>query len=221
MKKVAADVAGEFQRRPLRRRHIPVATQTISTTRHAQAILAIAILAQAVGCASFSERPAMPGYPGPAQPAEVRLVGTQRSLLQIGDEWRDNPWSSTFLLDEATAAIWKSGWVRRSVRRSSNEDPPTIELNVVELQGAGPGLLSALTAFVIPGIIDHRIDIEMNLSRSDAPRRSCFRSVEMRTWYQTVLIFAYPLRSPTYGRVKATEALALACLAQLLEEAHV
>jgi hypothetical protein len=168
-----------------------------------------------LGCASFSDRPAPPDWTGPANPISASLTTSGSSLLQIGrDDWKEMP--QTSLPKVAADAIWNSGWV---VRTSSESDASTrLELKVTQYQGAGPGLFSLLTVFVIPGWIDHRINLELTSSTPLNITTRCSRSVQMRTWYQTLLIFAYPFRSPAYGRIKASEAMALDCLAEVLGE---
>ena len=166
------------------------------------------------GCASFSERPAFPEYAGPPMPQAVQLVVSGKNLLQMGrDDWMEMPFSDG-LAGVAADAIWNSGWVREA---TASDSVTEIRVYVVNYQGSGPGLLPTITAFLIPGLIDHRIDIEVKLMRAGGTTKHCIRSVETRTWYQTFLLFAYPFRSPAYGRIKSTEALALACLAELLD----
>ena len=180
------------------------------------ASLSISSLVLAVGCASFSERPAPPQYKGPSQQVILRLTTDERARLQVGrDEWIDMPFTAD-LASSASQAIWRSGWVRPTQSGSST---PQLTLHILEEQSQGPGLLPMLTVFVIPGVVDHRVTLDAAFSVSDGSTLQCSRAVEMRTWYQTALIFVYPFRSPAHGRLKATEALALQCLSELLQRA--
>jgi hypothetical protein len=98
------------------------------------------------------------------------------------------------------------------------EDEPAREfrLHVAEYQGRGPALLSLATAFLIPDAVDHRIELELILPSLEGRDSRCARAAQVRTWYQTFLLLVYPFKSPAYNRIKSTEALALACLAELL-----
>ena len=178
------------------------------------ATLALSTLFLASACASFSDLPALPKYDGPTSPLDVQLSADDEAHLEIArDDWRDMP-TTGGLSVSATQAIWNSGWVTPSASSDLR-----LNVRVVSYQSQGPGLLSILTAFVVPGIIDHRVLLDATLFASTGSELRCSRVVEMRTWYQTLLIFVYPFRSPAYGRMKATEMLALQCLSDLLQRA--
>lgn len=176
-----------------------------------------AAVAALVGCASFSERPALPEYTGPSHPVDALLSVSGSSQLQLtGDRWTEMPASS--LPEVAKNAIWNSGWIRSA---SDSSAAIRMELDVSQYQSSGPGLIPLLTAFVIPGVIDHRINLVLRATSATQKKVACSRSIQCRTWYQTFLIFVYPFRSPAWGRFKSTEALALGCLAEVLEELDV
>src|SRR5258706_11412448 len=166
------------------------------------------------GCASFSDLPPRPTYslPSGATPLSIHLTTKQKAFLQVGREWIDLP--TTGLVDVASDAVRDSGWVRAA---PSSDVAPTLEIELIEYQSEGPGLLVLLTGFVLPGAVDHHLELKLTLSASPGAESTCSRSADMRTWYQTFLIFVYPFRSSGYRRIKATEALALQCLADLLE----
>jgi hypothetical protein len=163
-------------------------------------------------CASFSDLPPRPTYSSLA-PLSVHLTTTQKAFLRAGREWID--FASSGLADSAVDAIRESGWVRVA---PDDELAPTLELDFAEYQDNGLGLLSLLTAFVVPGTVDHHIALKLSLHDSSEPKSTCSRSADSRTWYQTLLVFVYPFRSPAYERMQASEALALECLAELLEQ---
>ena len=169
-----------------------------------------------VGCyASFSERPRFPDYSGPSKPLTAVVSTFERDLLYLHPErWVEMP-DFGFLVGAASDAIARSGWV---LEVAEDERLPELWVSVVHYQGPGPGLLSVLSAFVIPGVTDHRIDVEVGVRHPDGRLRKCDRSVETRTWHQTLLIFAYPFRPPSHGKAKSVEALALSCLAEILQE---
>jgi len=165
-------------------------------------------------CASFSDLPPRPTHSPPERATElgVHLTTVQKGFLQVGREWIE--FAPSGLVDTAADAIRDSGWVQVALE---SETAPTLEVELSEYQGAGPGLLVFLTAFVIPGTVDHHLALKLSLSDSPGAKSTCTRSADTRTWYQTFLVFVYPFRSPAYERMKATEALALQCLAELLE----
>ena len=181
--------------------------------------LVIVGLAAAPGCmASFSERPPLPEYPGPGAPVDVHLQAFGKSFLYVGgmhgDEFMEAPLGGS-LAGSASRAILDSGWIR-AVGKPEYDTLLTVQ--VADYQGPGPGLLQLATAFLIPGVMDRRIDVRVELARAGQVARSCTQSTVVRTWYQTFLIFVYPFRSPTWNCMKSTEALALRCLADVLEQ---
>jgi hypothetical protein len=175
-------------------------------------VLCVAVLAS--GCmATFSERPPLPSYAGPSSPMAVRLESSGEDFLYLTRDKRIEAPFSTSLAGVAAEAISRSGWVRVT---PGSESSASLSVHVINSQGPGPGLLPTLTAFLIPGVVDHQIDVRVRLSRSDASYRDCEGSVVIRTWYQTFFLFLYPFRSPAYNRMKSAEALALSCVAELL-----
>ena len=184
--------------------------------RRVSLIVALFGLAFLSGCmASFSERPAFPTYSGPPTPLPVRLQASGKDFLHLPpDQWMEAPISSS-LANVASDAIFRSGWVQAA---AESDGVTELGVYVAHYQGSGPGLLSTLTAFLIPGIVDHRIDVKVRLVRPGHVPRECVRSTETRTWYQTFLLFVYPFRSPAYGRIRSSEALALSCVAELLQQ---
>lgn len=171
---------------------------------------AIGFLALLSGCASFSERPVAPSLPAHPAPLAIELEAVEEAHLDVGGRWIDRPLEG--LVAPAAEAIWRSGLVR-----APREDEPAarLALRVRLHQSAGPGLLPLLTAFAIPGVIDHHVAVELELARPDGPSSTCRRSFDQRTWYQTLLVLVYPFRAPAYARSKACEAMALECLVAL------
>lgn len=148
-----------------------------------------------IGCfASFSERPPFPAYAGPSRAVPVVVSTSGESFLYLAPgEWINWPFSAN-LARAGEDAIWRSGWVVGTIDDGEVSD---LRLSVARYQGPGVGLLSVLTAYFIPGVVDIRIDVAVKLSRSAHGTRECSRSHELRVWYQTLLIFVYPFRSPT------------------------
>jgi hypothetical protein len=166
------------------------------------------------GCASFSDLPPRPTHspPSGATPPSVHLTTAEKAFLQAGRGWIE--FLPTGLAEVAADAIRDSEWVRVT---AESDGAPTLEMEMTEYQSDGPGLIVVLTGFVIPGMVDHHFDLKLSLSKSSDAKSTCTRAYDERTWYQTFLIFVYPFRSPAYKRMKAAEALALQCLAELLE----
>jgi hypothetical protein len=161
--------------------------------------------------ASFSETPTPPRFVPASVAPLVQIRSTDENLLEIGEgELVEAPFG-TGLGWFASDAIVSSGWV------ASTDDSAAADLrvHVVDLQRGGVGLLSLLTAYLIPGFVDHHIEVRVSLGRANGVAR-CVRSAELRVWYQTFLIIVYPFKSPNYARIKTTEALALGCLAEIL-----
>lgn len=179
--------------------------------RRAHMNFACALMLCEVGCASFTAPPLVPNHAPAQHPLEVTLRVSEASFLQVGpDEWID--WPSSGLAATTADAIWESGWVRHA----GGVYQARLTLSLRHYQGAGSGLLPLLTAFVIPGTIDHRLELDLTLDDSPADTVTCHRSADTRTWYQPILIVAYPFRSPGYGRMRIYQALALQCLAEVL-----
>jgi len=145
-------------------------------------------------------------------PVVVSTSGESFLYLAPG-EWINWPFSAN-LARAGEDAIWRSGWVVGTIDDGEVSD---LRLSVARYQGPGVGLLSVLTAYFIPGVVDIRIDVAVKLSRSAHGTRECSRSHELRVWYQTLLIFVYPFRSPTRGEIASVQALTLECLAEILE----
>jgi hypothetical protein len=171
------------------------------------------IAAVVSGCASFTEVPPIPSFAPPRSPLGVRIVAKDESYFQAGRRWIEV--IDFGLSKDAANTIRESGWVGVA---SDIGPAPTLVLKVTQYQGAGPALLVLLTGFVFPGPVDYHIDLKLELVEVDATRYTCARSADTRTWYQTFLILAYPFRSPAYRRMKTTDALALQCLAELLQQ---
>ncbi len=177
-------------------------------------LIAILISAAASGCmASFSDRPARPQFVAPSPPPGVQIRSSSEHLLNSYGELVEMPFD-TELDWFAANAVAQSGWVLRE--EADSEAGADLRVHVIDVQTGGPGLLSLLTAYLIPGYVDHRIEVQVSLDRGDGTVERCTRSVQLRTWYQTFLIFVYPFRSPSSARISSTEALALGCLAEVL-----
>ena len=170
----------------------------------------------ASGCmASFSESPPLPSYAGPPAALPVRLHSRSESFWQLRPgEWTP-AWFAESLGDDAADAIRRSGWVSEA---SGSDGVVELVVRVVTYQGPGPGLLSLLTAYMIPGIMDHQIDVRVTLFRPGYPGLQCDRSTMTRTWYQTFLLFVYPFKSPARGRARSAESLALGCTAEVVQK---
>jgi hypothetical protein len=130
----------------------------------------------------------------------------------MGSAWEDFDWLSG--IASAEQAIAESGWVTVVTAQTP---APTLALELTEHQGEDPAGLTFLTGFVIPSSLDRNIALKLEWLADGAPPATCARSADVRTWYQTLLIVAYPFRAPGYRRMKTTQALALQCLAELLE----
>ena len=102
--------------------------------------------------------------------------------MYITPDKRIRPPFSTSLAGVAAEAISRSGWVQVA---PDSENSAELSIHVINSQGPGPGLLSTLTAFLIPGIVDHQIDVQVRLARPNVSPRDCNGSVGVRTWYQT------------------------------------
>ena len=179
-------------------------------------IVALWALALASGCmASFSQRPPLPEYSGPSSPMPVKLEVSGEDFLYLTTTEKVEAPFSTSLAGVASDVVSRSGWVRVA---SESEDSAVLSIHVTNTQGPGPGLLSTLTAFLIPGIVDHQISVLVKLSPPDDSPRECGGSVVIRTWYQTFFIILYPFRSPAYNRMRTAEALTLGCVADLLRD---
>ncbi len=142
----------------------------------------------------------------------VQLTTSEKSFLEVGyNHWE--PWPSAGLAALAADAMWRSGWIREP---RSGDSAAHLSLSLTHYQ-SGSGLLWLVSAFLIPASQDHRFEIELTGTMSPEVSAKCTRSAETRTWYQLFLVLVYPFRSPAYGHIKLSQALALQCLAELLE----
>jgi len=145
-------------------------------------------------------------------PLSVQITGDEESYLLVGDRWRELPADS--YRDVAEAAIWQSGWVSRAAEVGFVR---LLHLKLRVYHGTTLGLLEPLTLFVVPARTEQRFEVALDLLEQGRSLR-CSRSADTSTWYQLLLVFAYPFRSPDRLRNQTVEALALQCLAELLEK---
>jgi len=180
-----------------------------------EACAAVATAALVAGCATFSTRPERPVIGPTANPPPVTTLVSERAFLEAGrDNWIN--WPSAGLADFAASAVTSSGLVRNAQDR---EPSAVLELSITEHQAQGPGLLTFASALLIPGAVDHRLQVDVKLTDLSGNTAACTRTADSRTWYEMFLIFAYPFGAPSYERIKASEALALQCVAELLQPA--
>ncbi|HXZ84873.1 MAG TPA: hypothetical protein VEI82_05235 [Myxococcota bacterium] len=175
---------------------------------------ALAAVLLATACASFSARPKPPEYAGPLHPLPVRLSVTERSLVESDDHrWADQSGNGA-LASSALKAILSSGWIDEKRYDMSSA---LLDVRISNYQSQGPSLATVFTGCLVPGILDHRITVDASLSPATGAVERCSRAVEIRTWYQTFLILAYPFAAPRSVRSDAASALALQCVAELLQ----
>lgn len=119
------------------------------------------------------------------------------------------------LVRSAEDAIWDSRWVTHSLGGGFR---PALDLHLSQYQGATAGLLALFTAFLVPARLDDRLELKLRLFAEGQEPVTCERSTDQHTWVQLFLIFVYPFDSPEWKRMKTAEALALQCLAEVLEK---
>ncbi|HTO68956.1 MAG TPA: hypothetical protein VMR31_03770 [Myxococcota bacterium] len=167
------------------------------------------------GCASFSSVPSLPDYRGPAHPVPLQLVVSERVMQQDGDKWNDQS-GPTPLANSARGLIRKTGWLDE---HPYDEGSARLDVIITNYQSDGPGYVAILSGLLLPGVIDNRIELAASLTAPNGASLDCVRQAQVRSWYQWLLIFAYPLRAPKDVRVRTADALALQCTAELLEKA--
>jgi len=178
------------------------------------ALGSLSALLLATACASFTSPPALPDYAGPRNPLPFRVTVTEREMQLEDGRWTDRSGSGE-LARSATKVILHSDWIDE---HRYDETAPLLDVRIANYHGEGPNPLTVATGCLLPGTLDNRITVEVSLSSRDGDVVKCSREIEVRTWFQTFLIFAYPLASPRKVREQATDALAMQCVAEVLKQ---